>query len=70
MSESVSYFETTVYKKLKMRWTLEMNCPREHTVHSVYTEHNVHTVQFELLSYSGCEFVHKGEVSRFKFTNL
>ena len=42
-----------------------MNCTCEHTVNGVHTEHNVHTVQFELFSYSGCEFVHKGEVTRF-----
>ena len=64
-------FEITVYD---WTWggldTLGMNCTCEHTVHGVHTEHNVHTVQFKLFSYSGSEFVHKGEVSRFQFTNL
>ena len=58
-------FEITVYDRT---WggldTLGMNCPYEYTVHSVHTEHNVHSVQFKLLvSQSGSEFVHKGEVS-------
>ena len=50
--------------------TLGMNCTCEHTVHGVHTKHNVHTVQFELFSDSGSEFVHKGEVLRFQFINL
>ena len=44
--------------------TCEHTVHTEHNVHGVHTGHNVQSVQFELLvSQSGSEFVHKGEVS-------